>query len=294
MTYTVKPGDTLSKIASSFGITLNQLLDANPQYKANPNQLKVGDVLNLHAAVGTAPTQPLPTQPLPTVAPAASSAAAAAVGAIGIAAAVVLGKLSAKYETGGRGPGVVSTGSGDFGGVSYGSYQMATKTGTVAQFVSAADFPWRTSFQGLQAGSPAFTAKWKEIAASEPDRFQECQHAYIKKTHFDVLCAQTLSENGLDITKRSPALQDVVWSTAVQHGGKCAIIRKALSTLSVSSSDPDFDRQLILAIYGERGRVRPDGKLAYFSSSSPNVQKGVANRFKSEQGDALKMLADEA
>ena len=294
MTYTVKPGDTLSKIASSFGITLNQLLDANPQYKANPNQLKVGDVLNLHAAVGTAPTQPLPTQPVPTVAPAASSAAAAAVGAIGIAAAVVLGKLSAKYETGGRGPGVVSTGSGDFGGVSYGSYQMATKTGTVAQFVSAADFPWRTSFQGLQAGSPAFTAKWKEIAASEPDRFQECQHAYIKKTHFDVLCAQTLSENGLDITKRSPALQDVVWSTAVQHGGKCAIIRKALSTLSVSSSDPDFDRQLILAIYGERGRVRPDGKLAYFSSSSPNVQKGVANRFKSEQGDALKMLADEA
>jgi len=292
MTYTVKPGDTLSKIAASFGITLNQLLDANPQYKANPNQLQVGDVLNLHAAVGAAPTQPLPTQPLPTAAPAAS-VAAAAIGAVGVAAAAELGNLSAKYETGGRGPGVVSTGSGDFGGVSYGSYQMATKTGTVAQFVSAADFPWRTSFQGLQAGSPAFTAKWKEIAASEPDRFQDCQHAYIKKTHFDVLCAQTLTENGLDITKRSPALQDVVWSTAVQHGGKCAIIRKAFSSVSVSSSDPAFDKQLIIAIYAERGRVRPDGKLAYFSSSSPNVQKGVANRFKSEQADALKMLADE-
>src|SRR5262245_1600060 len=133
MTYTVKPGDTLSKIATSFGITLKQLLDANPQYKANPNQLNVGDVLNLHAAVGSAPTQPLPTQPLPTAAPAASSAAAAAVGAIGTAAATELGNLSAKYETGGRGPGVVSTGAGDFGGVSYGSYQMATKTGTVAQ-----------------------------------------------------------------------------------------------------------------------------------------------------------------
>lgn len=293
MTYTVKPGDTLSKIAARFGITLQQLLDANPRFKANPKQLQVGDVLNLHADVGTATTQQLPTQPLPTVAPAASSAAAAAIGAIGIVAATELGNLSAKYETGGRGPGVVSTGSGDFGGVSYGSYQMATKTGTVAQFVSAADFPWRTSFQGLQPGSPAFTAKWKEIAASEPDRFQECQHAYIKKTHFDVLCAQTLSENGVDITKRSPALQDVVWSTAVQHGGKCAIIRKALGSVSVNSSDPDFDKQLIVAIYAERGRVRPDGKLAYFSSSSPNVQKGVANRFKSEQFDALKMLADE-
>jgi LysM repeat protein len=199
MTYTVKPGDTLSKIAASFGITLNQLLDANPQYKTNPNQLNVGDVLNLHAAVGTATTQPLPA-----AAPATSSAAAAAVGAIGTAAARELGHLSAKYETGGRGPGVVSTGAGDLGGVSYGSYQMASKTGTVAQFVSAAEFPWRSSFQGLQAGSPAFTAKWKEIADSEPDRFQECQHAYIKKTHYDVLCAQTLSDNGLDITTRSP------------------------------------------------------------------------------------------
>ena len=293
MTYTVKPGDTLSKIAARHGITLNQLLDANPQYKANPNQLQVGDVLNLHAAVGTAPTQPLPTQPLPTGVSAAAAAAAATVGALGTAAAFVLGTLSAKYETGGRGPGTVSTGSGDPGGVSYGSYQMATKTGTVAQFVSGADFPWRNDFKGLQPGTPAFTAKWKAIAAAETDRFQECQHDYIKKTHFDVLCAQTLSENGLDITKRRPALQDAVWSTAVQHGGKCAVIRRALANLNIDSSDSDFDKNLITAIYAERGRRRPDGKLAYFPSSSPNVQNGVANRFKSELADALKMLANE-
>ena len=290
MTYTVKPGDTLSKIASRFGITLQQLLDANPQFKANPNQLQVGDVLNLHAAAGAAPTQPLPTQPLPAV---ASAAAAAVVGAIGAAAAFILGTLSAKYETGGRGPGTVSTGSGDPGGVSYGSYQMATKTGTVASFVSGSDFPWRDSFKSLQPGTPPFTAKWKEIAASETDRFQECQHGYIKKTHFDVLVAQTLSENGLDITQRHHALQDAVWSTAVQHGGKCAVIRRALANLNIDSSNADFDKNLIQAIYAERGRRRPDGKLAYFPSSSPNVQNGVANRFKNELADALKMLADE-
>jgi hypothetical protein len=170
---------------------------------------------------------------------------------------------------------------------------MATKTGTVARFVSEADFPWRNSFQNLQPGTPPFTAKWKEIATSEAERFQECQHAYIKKTHFDLLVAQTLSENGLDITRRSNALQDAVWSTAVQHGGKCAVIRKALSALTIDSSSSDFDRKLISAIYAERGRRRPDGKLAYFPSSSPNVQKGVANRFKNEEADALKMLDDE-
>ena len=294
MTYTVKPGDTLSKIASRHGITLNQLLDANPQFKANPNQLQVGDVLNLHAAVGTAPTQPLPTQPLPSAqTPASPATGARPIGAVGTSTAALLGNLSAKYETGGRGPGTVSTGSGDPGGVSYGSYQMATKTGTVARFVSEADFPWRDSFKNLKPGTPAFTAKWKEIAASESERFQECQHAYIKKTHFDLLVAQTLSENGLDIIRRSHALQDSVWSTAVQHGGKCAVIRKALSALTIDSSASDFDKKLISAIYAERGRRRPDGKLAYFPSSSLNVQKGVANRFKNEEADALKMLADE-
>ena len=39
----------------------------------------------------------------------------------------MLGSLSSKYETGGRGPGTVSSGVGDAGGVSYGSYQMTSK-----------------------------------------------------------------------------------------------------------------------------------------------------------------------
>jgi hypothetical protein len=287
MSYTVKSGDTLSKIAVRHGITLKQLLDVNPQFKTHPNQLKVGDVLNLPLETGTAPTQPLPA--ITNIA-----TSTGAVGAVGIAVAKLLGTLSAKYETGGRGSGVVSTGSGDPGGVSYGSYQMATKMGTVAKFVGQSDFPWRDSFTNLQPGTPPFTAKWKEIAAAEGERFQEYQHDFIKKTHFDLLVAQTLAENGLDITTRSRALQDCVWSTAVQHGGKCAVIRKALVALAGGSpADADFDKKLISAIYAERGRRRADGKLAYFPSSSPNVQKGVANRFKNEEADALKMLADE-
>ena len=285
MTYTVKPGDTLSKIATQQGMTLKLLLDLNPQFKANPNKLKVGDILNLDTDAATAPTQPLPSI--------VSTAAAVAVGALGTAAAALLGTLSAKYETGGRGPGVVSSGTGDPGGVSYGSYQMATKTGTVARFVAEADFPWRSLFTNLKPGTPPFSAKWKEIATNERDRFQECQHTFIKKTHFDLLVAQTLNESNLDITTRSRALQDAVWSTAVQHGGKCAVIRKALSTLNVGKDNPDFDKKLISAIYAERGRRRADGKLAYFPSSSPGVQKSVASRFKSEESDALRMLAEE-
>ena len=285
MTYKVKAGDTLSRIAARHGITLKQLLDANPRFKANPDKLQVGEVLNLHAAVGTAPTQPLPAT--------FAAAAAVAVGAVGTASAELLGSLSAKYETSGRGPGTVSTGSGDPGGVSYGSYQMATKTGTVARFVSQSDFPWRSSFLNPQPGTAAFTAAWKEIAESEPERFQASQHDFVKRTHYDLLVSQTLEESGFDLRERSRALQDVVWSTAVQHGGKSAVVRKALSKVKVGPDDPQFDEKLIRAIYAERGRRRADGRLAYFPSSAPNVQKGVANRFKNEQADALKMLAEE-
>jgi LysM repeat protein len=40
-TYTIKKGDTLSKVANTFGITLAQLLAANPAIK-NPDKVALG------------------------------------------------------------------------------------------------------------------------------------------------------------------------------------------------------------------------------------------------------------
>jgi len=283
MTYTVKPGDTLSRIAMRNGVSLAQLLQANPQI-SNPNNIKVGDIINVpNGEVTTENTKPLP----------ANVPAAAAAGALGKALADALGALSAKYETGGRGPGTVSTGAGDFGGVSYGSYQMASKMGVPARFVTQAGFAWLQDFANLAAGTAQFTAVWKRIATQQTDAFQKAQHSYIKKTHYDLLVAKVLTDDNLDVNSRSRALQDVVWSTAVQHGGATPIVHRACATLSCKQTDPDYDKQLICAIYGERGRQKPGGGLAYFSKSSPGVQTGVANRFKNEMQDALAMLAKE-
>jgi LysM repeat protein len=282
MTHIVKPGDTLSRIAQANGLTLSQLLDANPQFKANPNSLKVGDKVEIP---GSNPqpqpvpnVEPPPPQPSPSPSPGNSE----------------LGKLSAKFETGNRGAGTVSTGAGDKGGVSYGSYQMSSTLGVVARFLAQLDAPFRNKLGNSQPGSAQFTAAWKQLAAAEPKEFQDRQHAFIKKTHFDPLAAKIRQEDGVDVTTRSHALQDVIWSTAVQHGGASSIPHAAHSTLGINTDHPEFDKRFISAIYAERGRRRGDGKLAHFSGNSLDVQEGVANRFRSEEGDALKMLAAEA
>lgn len=45
--YTVAGGDSLSKIAQKNGMSLSQLLELNPSYKANPNLVQIGATLNI-------------------------------------------------------------------------------------------------------------------------------------------------------------------------------------------------------------------------------------------------------
>lgn len=56
-TYTVKKGDTLSKIAKKHCTTVHALMSVNPGIK-NANMIRVGQVINL--------PYPIPTNPEPT------------------------------------------------------------------------------------------------------------------------------------------------------------------------------------------------------------------------------------
>lgn len=75
-TRTVVLGDTLSKIASESGVSLNALLIANPKFRANPNLIQVGENIVIPAAVtieGTPAPEPV-TPVVPTPAPAEPAA----------------------------------------------------------------------------------------------------------------------------------------------------------------------------------------------------------------------------
>lgn len=285
-TVTVRSGDTLSGIAAAHGTSVSGLLAANPDIR-NPDQIAIGQELHL-PGVSTAPAPPVspPSGPAPGTPPAAPPTAGDGTH--------VPGGLSSQYETGGRGPGTVSTGNGDLGGVSYGSYQLATNMGRPQEFLANEGSAWAGEFAGAAPGSASFSATWRDIAAREPQAFGDAQHGFIQRTHYDVQVDRVERNVGIDLSARSPAVQDVVWSTAVQHGPASNVVTRALGNVDASGLTPDdgiaYDRALIDAVYAERGRRDDNGNLAYFSGSSAAVQAGVAQRFVDERADAVAML----
>jgi arylsulfatase len=201
-----------------------------------------------------------------------------------------LGRLSEKYESGGRGPGTVSTGRGDPGGVSYGTYQLASKVGRADEFVRRY---YPGEFRGLKGGTPEFTARWKQLAARDPVGLHANEHAFIRETHYDPQAEKLKAELGLDVAERSAALRDVVWSTAVQHGPRTDVIVVAVGPL-VRKQDEVSDEALIRAIYAERGRKTAAGKLARFPRVAEELIPALTRRFENESQDALRMLKNPA
>ncbi|AYC30003.1 hypothetical protein [Paenisporosarcina cavernae] len=183
-----------------------------------------------------------------------------------------LGALSQKYESSGN-PGTVARNAGDIGGASYGSYQLTTASGNAQAFANK----YGGALKGLKAGTSSFDNAWKQEAVRNPSKFANAQHSYIKATHFDPV----VKANPW-ILKYPKAVQDAVWSTAVQHGVGGA--KNILNKVARVGMTP---QAMIKAIYNERGR---NNGLAYFPSSSANIRQSVVARFQREKNDALSML----
>ena len=209
-----------------------------------------------------------------------------------------LGSLSEEFESGGRGPGTVSSGIGDPGGVSYGTYQLASKTGTCGVFVKSEGKPWAAKFAGNPPGTAAFSAAWKAIAAAEPEAFGNAQHAFIERTLYRPTVNAVNDRKGVDLDKRSDAVRDVVWSCAVQHGRAANILIEAIDRVErdTNRADPDYDRKLVEAIYKAR--------IAYVLAVAgnpklPQAQRNqlvsiTKNRYPKELEKARTMLAGAA
>ena len=209
-----------------------------------------------------------------------------------------LGKTSEKYESGGRGPGVINDyrggAGGDLGGASYGTYQFASflpetmtngrarpssKNSPVIQYIKSSKF--REAFNNLTPATDAFDAKWREIANQYPAEFKKDQHDYVQSKYYDVALSN-LKRNNLDLSIYGPAVQDLIWSTAVQLGP--TNIKAFTETLKDKTKLSDTD---IVNLVSEWKIANVD---TLFRSSSQSIKSGVKNRYVDEKQALLKLI----
>lgn len=192
--------------------------------------------------------------------------------------------MSAKYESSGN-PATIARTPGDIGGASYGTYQLTEKSGSAKEFVNylkSVDKVAYNALAGKKPGTIQFDAAWKKVAANNKN-FGQYQHNFIQQKYYEPAVKSLIKNNGLDVSKRSLAVQNAIWSTAVQHGaGSVSKIVKAAGI-----SPMDSDEYILKKLYAERGAKNG---MKYFSSSSTAVRNGVVKRFGNELNDALRML----
>lgn len=191
-----------------------------------------------------------------------------------------LGEVSERYES--SGPGTISTGRGDHGGVSYGTYQLATATGTLGEYLKQSNY--RDHFKDLVPNTKAFDDEWRALASKGPG-FAQDQHDFIKATHYDPELA-ALKQDGLDFSGRGRAVQEAIWSTSVQYG-------KLTKTVFEHGLNEKFGKNYKLSELTDKDIVEAvqDYKLAHvdtlFRSSSADVRASIRARVVSERADLL-------
>lgn len=131
--------------------------------------------------------------------------------------------------------------------------------------------------------------EWKRIAAENPDRFAALQRDFIERTHYLPALEEIREKTGVDMGSQPRALQEVLWSTAVQHGarGAARLFRRAIEQEGAPGGRPLLPASKVIdEIYSERA--------GQFGSSSVEVRAAVRKRFQEERKLALGMLNDQA
>lgn len=200
-----------------------------------------------------------------------------------------MGRLSAQFESGGDG--IAAIGYDRTGGTSYGKYQIASRVGSMKSFLNFLDGEAPDIAQRLRKAGPADTGSrrggmpdaWRAIAAEQPERFEELQESFIRESHYRPALEAIVKRTGLEADTLSPAMREVIWSTAVQHGpaGAARIFDRA-DDVSGKPEDAGYERKLISNVYKIRA--------GQFGSSTAQVQQAVRNRFRQERELALNML----
>ena len=210
-------------------------------------------------------------------------ATAASGGASSAAIGTGLGAVAEKYESAGRGSGTV--GWDKMGGTSYGKKQISSKTGAMTDYLKFLDKSGKGDVAkqlreaGIEKDTGSTSGKavdvWKKLAAE--GALGDSEGEFLKTQSFDVAKKGIKDKDLQARIDSSRGLQEMLYSTAVQHGpGGAMKIMNSVFKKGMS------DEELVKAVYKERGTK--------FGGSTANVQAGVAKRFASEEQDIMGLL----
>ena len=191
-----------------------------------------------------------------------------------------LGFISGEFESGGN-PGVIAK---DNIGYAYGAWQINSRVGGLRDFIKTIETDERFAHLAkLKIDSPEFQDEWARVAKNYPDAFLEKQHAFIEKTHFKPVLYYARSA-GLNTTNR--AVQEALWSQAVQHGfeGNKKIIDAAVEKVGKSSSADEIVR----ALYEARSNY-----VNGLSTLDDSQKANIINRYKRESAKAFGIILNE-
>lgn len=201
-----------------------------------------------------------------------------------------IGALSAAFESGSQG--VNAIGYDKNGGTSYGTYQIASKPGTMRGFIEFLQEKEPAWAKTLKAAGSADTGStkgrmpdaWRSIAAKDPEKFGQLQREFIESTHYEPARDKILAKTGVDMDTLPPAAREALWSTAVQHGaaGAAKIFGQAIKSVGKNESEQQFAQKLIDKVY--------DSRKSQFGSSTASVQASVRGRMNVEKDMVLAML----
>ena len=168
--------------------------------------------------------------------------------------------VSKQYESSGD-CSTVSTGSGDLGGISYGSYQLSSNAGSVDSFLDfAQNYPddalanYGRTLAQYEVNSQEFINTWEEIGQADPDGFGELQDAYAMEVYYNPSCIK-LQANYYNVSTKSIAMKACVFSRAIQYGSgnMVELFNNACQRLGYDNlsyvDDARFDYNMIASVY---------------------------------------------
>lgn len=172
-------------------------------------------------------------------------------------------------------PSTISSGKGDHGGKSYGAEQFTLNN---LKHVLANDSNYNNQFEGMAPGSQEFDTKFSDLANSDPS-FNSFLSQENKKLNYEPLFKRVSPSLGK--FAEDPIVKEALHSVSTQYGPN---LGNQLVTETLQGRSPSSVSDFISNLQKTKLNTIPK----YFSKS-PNLHKGIANRFEKEQKELNSM-----